>query len=188
MRHSYVENTPKILNQEILIIEINCVCRGGSRIPRRRGRQPSGGGANIWFCQILRKTTWNWENFGPWGVVPPLNPPVLVCNLSLKKRSNCLQSVHSWSKLTVRADHDSCVFRRGSKSQIEHTLSLVEGVTTSTSSEFVYEYSYSLRNHSPIKVTWWLPRLMDTLGSSDKVTRLCDHEHVSRNFKQNVLS
>ena len=85
---------------------------------------------------------------------PPLkSATVLVCNLSLKKRSNCLQSVHSWSKLTVRADHDSCVFRRGSKSQIDHTPSLVEGVTTSTSSEFVYEYSYSLRNHSPIKVT-----------------------------------
>ena len=28
---------------------------------------PVGGGANIWFCQILRKTAWNWENFGPWG-------------------------------------------------------------------------------------------------------------------------
>ena len=26
---------------------------------------PIGGGANIWFCQILRKTAWNWENFGP---------------------------------------------------------------------------------------------------------------------------
>ena len=26
---------------------------------------PPGGGANIWFCQILWKTAWNWGNFGP---------------------------------------------------------------------------------------------------------------------------
>ena len=41
--------------------------RGGSRIPCRRGRQPSRGGANIRFCQIFWKTAWNRENFGPWG-------------------------------------------------------------------------------------------------------------------------
>ena len=30
--------------------------RGGSRMPGRKGRQPSGvGGANIWFCQIFQK-------------------------------------------------------------------------------------------------------------------------------------
>ena len=29
------------------------------------GANPPGGGANIWFCQISRKTAWNWENFGP---------------------------------------------------------------------------------------------------------------------------
>ena len=63
--------------------------RGGSRIPRRRGRKPWGGGANIWFCQILRKTAWNWENFGPWRGAPnappppPINPPLL--NLDWKE-------------------------------------------------------------------------------------------------------
>ena len=63
--------------------------RDGSRIPRRRGANHPGGGANIWFCQILRKTAWNWENFGPWGGGgargTPLNPPLhsILCWLLL---------------------------------------------------------------------------------------------------------
>ena len=37
-----------------------------SGFPVGGGANPPGG-ANIWFCQIFRKTTWNWENFGPLG-------------------------------------------------------------------------------------------------------------------------
>ena len=53
--------------------------QGGSRIERRRVRQPSGGG-NIRNCQIFRTTAWNWEHFGPKRYVldapPPPNPPM----------------------------------------------------------------------------------------------------------------
>ena len=33
------------------------------------------GGANIWFCQILQKTAWNWENFGRRGDTRRVHPP-----------------------------------------------------------------------------------------------------------------
>ena len=59
-------------NSEVRIMNLY---RGGSRIPRRRWRQPSRGGANIWFCQIFWKTAWIWENFGPWGARAGCAPP-----------------------------------------------------------------------------------------------------------------
>ena len=54
-----------------------------SRISERGGaNRPGGGGAgtNIGICQILRKTAWHWEKFGPLGAagVPPKSAIVLV--------------------------------------------------------------------------------------------------------------
>ena len=33
-----------------------------------------GGGENIWFCQIFRKTAWNWTNLDSQGGERPLGP------------------------------------------------------------------------------------------------------------------
>ena len=38
-----------------LALKYEYAVRDGSRIPRRTGRRPSGGGANIWFCLIFQK-------------------------------------------------------------------------------------------------------------------------------------
>ena len=39
-----------------------------------QGTNPRGG-ANIWFCQILWKTAWNWENLGLYGGTHRGAPP-----------------------------------------------------------------------------------------------------------------
>ena len=64
------------------------IFRGGSRLPRRRGRQPYRAGANIWFCQILWKSAWIEKFLAVGGLAPgapPLNPPLIFVLPKLKK-------------------------------------------------------------------------------------------------------
>ena len=54
---------------------LRIACSGGSRISPRRGVPTPQRGANICFCQIFPKTSWNRKNLGAQRGACPLAPP-----------------------------------------------------------------------------------------------------------------
>ena len=64
-----LQTVDSISLQSIAFNKVNGLYYQGriQEIPRRRGRQPSGGGAHTYdsYAPLISwKTAWNWENFG----------------------------------------------------------------------------------------------------------------------------
>ena len=77
--------------------------RGGSRILRNRGRQPSRGAPTF-----PKNTAWNWENVGSFGAPdvhppsPPTELPLLTVCISDKSREMRWSSYEKWQFLCER--------------------------------------------------------------------------------------
>ena len=68
-RHFYLPNYNR---------QISSMTRGGSRIPRRRGRQPSGGAPTYDFAKFCEKLPEIEKILGRRGGRSPLNPPLMA--------------------------------------------------------------------------------------------------------------
>ena len=84
--------------------------RSGSRIFRRRGRQPFRRGTNIQICQIFPKNCMKLRKF--WSVggrPPPLDPPLVNCELGLS-HGGCKKGASAEEEIKAPIVKDSSEF------------------------------------------------------------------------------